>query len=128
MATNIPDPADWSWGYEVRENVGIWDLRAWSDVSREELESVTRHYEAVADGDDVEGTIGILSDDADLGSDTQAYMEERWSEAAQAVDVGRIAFVSDGIAGMVATSNVDAPDSEVDHFGSVEEAIEWLTD
>ncbi|ERH13879.1 MAG: hypothetical protein J07HB67_00132 [halophilic archaeon J07HB67] len=125
MQQDIPDPAEYAWGFETHGAVGVWDIRGWGGWANETLQAVSRHYRLRGAESDITATVAVFGDKTQLPQETQEYMAEQWSDNGRHVGVDKIGFVAEGITGMAIKSNVDVPGAELDDFDTLEAALEW---
>jgi len=121
---SVADSGTW-WSYRRNGNVGIWTITDWERLFEEELEAVEQHFQETANNSEITAAL-IAFDEVDaLGSETREHMTEAWSALSQAVDLDRIGYVADGITAMAVRSNVEAPDTQLDSFESLDDALSW---
>jgi len=114
--------------YEEHNDVGVWiieDFGAYFESG--EMEDGEAHYREVASEDRMDGTVVVMENAADLGSDIRNsldHINEEWSELADAVGVDRVAYVADGMMASAVEANLEA-DVETDSFDSIDDAVEW---
>jgi hypothetical protein len=111
--------------YEVSDNVVVWHVTDFETLYEEEMEDGHQLYLDVAGKDEITAIVVRFDGTPSLGPEKQEYINEVWSEFAQAVDIGRAAYVGEGISALAVKSNVEAPGVEVDSFSDVDEAVEW---
>ncbi len=115
------------WSYRREGNVGVWEIQDWERLFTEEIQDAEQHFRRTASQSDITASVIVFEAVDTLDSTTQDHITDAWSQLAQAVDLDRTAYVADGIAGMAVRANVDAPDTELDSFEDVDEAMEWVT-
>lgn len=124
MSLSETESGEW-WSYERDENVGIWKIENWGRLFEEEIDEAESHYVETANRPEIEGALVVFESVDRLDAETQEYMTDVWSELARSVDLERVGYVADGITAMAVRSNVEAPDTELDSFESVEDALAW---
>lgn len=127
MATHETQSGEW-WSYREEGNVGIWTIEDWGKLFDEEIAAAEQHFSETASRPDITASLVVFDDVDALGSEMQAHITEVWSQLAQSVDLERTAYVADGITAMAVRSNVEAPDTELSSFESVDEALEWASE
>lgn len=120
-----PDPDEYEWEFEKRDDIGIWDIRGWDGWADETLEAVSQHYRERASEDDIRTTLAIFGDKTTLPTETQEYMGEQWSDNGIYAGVEKVGFVAEGITGMAVKSQMEIPQAELADFDTLEEALEW---
>jgi len=121
------DGGTW-WSYERRGAVGIWRIDDWEQLFESELADAEQHYRRTAGQSDITSTLVVFDEARTLDSEMQDHMTTAWSALSQAVDVEKTGYVADGITAMAVKANVEAPDTELESFESLVEALEWATD
>jgi len=111
--------------YEVSDNVVVWHVTDFETLYEEEMEDGHQLYLDVSGKDEITAIVVRFEGTPSLGPERQGYINEVWSEFAQAVDIGRAAYVGEGISALAVKSNVEAPGVEIDSFSDVDEAVEW---
>jgi hypothetical protein len=114
--------------YEIRGNAAVWHVMDFQTLYEEEIEEGQELYVEKSGDDSITATVVRFDGAPTLGADEQEYINEVWSELAQAVEIERAAYVGDGITALAVESNVDAPGVEVQAFNDQSEAIEWARD
>lgn len=126
MATHQTQSGEW-WSYREEENVGIWTIEDWGKLFEEEIAAAEQHFGETANRPDITASLVVFDDVDALSSEMQEHITEVWSQLAQSVDLERTAYVADGITAMAVRSNVEAPDTELSSFESIDEALEWAS-
>jgi hypothetical protein len=114
--------------YEEHGDVGVWiieDFGAYFESG--EMEGGEAHYREVASEDRMDGTVVVMENAADLGSDVRDsldHINEEWSKLGDAVGIDRVGYVADGIMASAVEANLEA-DVETDSFDSIDGAVEW---
>lgn len=120
-----PDPDDYEWDFETRGSVGVWYMSGWQGYADEDLDAASEHYRERGSRDDITATVAAFGDGTTLGTETQEYMGEVWSENGAYTGADRIAFVSEGTTAMAVKSNVAVDGAEVESFRDLDAAVEW---
>ncbi|WP_276301704.1 hypothetical protein [Halorussus lipolyticus] len=115
---------DW-WSYERDDNVGVWTIHDWEALFDEGLQDAEKHYSETANQDEITATIIEFGHVDSLGAEMQDHMTDAWSQLAQTVELERTAYVADGITALAVKSNVEAPNTELETFESLDSALEW---
>jgi hypothetical protein len=116
------------WSYRREGNVGIWEIKDWERLFEAEIDEAERHYQKTAGQQEITATLVVFESVGMLDSETQEYMTDAWSQLAQAVDLEKTAYVADGIAAMAVQSNVEAPETDLRAFESVDDALSWASE
>jgi hypothetical protein len=115
--------------YEKRDGVGVWTITDFAAhfQSQESVERSEEHYRKEASNDSMVATAVVIENAGALGSDmrdTLAHITEEWSQLADDVGIGRLAYVADGMIANTVKMNIEA-DVETKSFDSVTESVEW---
>ena len=124
-STNVPNPDDYEWDFELRGNVGIWYMKGWQGFADEDLEAASDHYRERGKRADITATLAVFGDDTNLAAETQEYMGEVWSKNGEYTGVDRVGFVSEGITAMAVQSKMDIEGAVVEDFKHLDDAVEW---
>lgn len=128
MAERLFDDSEYSFSYEIQDNVVIFDMEGWQGFPDEELEGATEAYRKVVSQEDVNANVTIVTDPKALPPEAQDYVAENWAKNLDYVDVDRCAFVSEGSIALTLKANIVnkiESDAEVKTFNDVEKAVEW---
>lgn len=120
-----PDPNEYEWDFEQNGEIGIWYMDGWKGFADEDLEAASDHYRERGSDEDIAATIAVFGDETHLAKETQEYMGEEWSKNGEYTGVDKIGFVSEGLVAMAVHSNMDISTAEVEHFDTVDEALDW---
>jgi hypothetical protein len=120
----VTDSGTW-WSYRRNGNVGIWTIEDWERLFEEELDAAEQHFQETASNSEITTALVAFDEVEALGSETQEHMTEAWSMLTQAVDLDRVGYVADGITAMAVRSNVEAPNTHLDSFESLADALSW---
>lgn len=113
--------------HEETQNVTVWDLSDWSGDPAE-LAGAEDEWLEVATQPHIDTSILVFGEGTELGSETQEYIAEQWSELTEQADIERSAYVSSGLTSMAVTANVETSGVEIDSFTTVDEAMAWARD
>jgi hypothetical protein len=123
----VDDPAD-AWDHERDGDVGVWFVHDFAALfTSDEMDRAEQHYRETAADEDMDGTVVVVRGTDELGKEmreTLEHINEGWSELADAVDVGRLAYVTDGIFGIAIQGELET-DADAKTFDTVEEAVAW---
>lgn len=109
---------------ERQDGVVLANLSDWNG-DPEAIEHLQDEWVETASQPGVVGSVTVLNDDLRLGSETQDYIADTWTELVETVGHDRAAYVVSGITGMAVKSNIESS-AELEVFESVEAAKEWV--
>lgn len=104
-------------------NVLVQNLTDWSGET-EGMDHVENEWLSRASQPHITAAITEFGAGMELGAEVQDHLAREWGENAQRADIGKIAFVSDGIEARAVSANLDVS-PEIRSFESLSEAIGW---
>lgn len=111
------------YSFEEHDNVLLLDLTDWSGETGG-MDEVEADWVSRASRSQITAAVTEFSADMSLGRETQDHLAKEWSENGHEADIGKLAFVSEGLKARAVSANLDVP-QEIKIFGSVKEAVEW---
>lgn len=128
MAERIYDDSGYEWSYEIQDDVVVFDMKGWMGFDEDDLEAATQAYREVSNQDDINATVAVITDAKAIPPEQKDFIAKQWADNGNYVDVDKIAFVSEGQIGLTIKANIvsEVEDAEVENFGTVDEAMEWV--
>jgi hypothetical protein len=119
---------DANWAYRQQDNVGIWTIDDWGQLFEDGLAEAESHYKDTTARPEITAALVTFDSVDSLSSEMQEHITTVWSQLTQLSEVSKVGYVADGIAAMAVRANVEAPETELESFESVDEALSWARD
>lgn len=128
MAERVYDDSGYEWGYEIKDDIAVFDMEGWLGYDEDDLEAATRAYREVSSQEDIRATVAIITDAKAIPPEQKDFIAQQWAENGNYVNVDKIAFVSEGQIGLTIKANIvsEIEGAEINNFSTVEEAMDWL--
>jgi len=90
MVERLFDDSEYSFSYEIRDDIVIFDMEGWQGFPDEELEGATHAYREVVSQEGIKANVTIVTDSKAMPPDAQDYVAEHWAKNINYVGVDRV--------------------------------------
>jgi len=113
--------------HEERAGVLIQDITDW-DGDPDKTDEFESEWIDRAQSPGISGAVTQFGDGILVDEDTKDHFAEVWGDAADSVNIERLALVAPGITSRAIGSNIDSNEVAVRSFSDVDQAFEWASD
>ncbi|MES3160375.1 MAG: hypothetical protein PPP55_02250 [Halorubrum sp.] len=113
--------------HEEKEGVLIQDITDW-DGDPDTTDEFESEWINRAQAPGITGAVTEFGEDILVDDETKNHLAEVWGDAADGVNIERLALVAPGITSRAIGANVDSNAVDVRSFSDVDKGFDWASD
>ncbi|TKX50368.1 hypothetical protein EXE49_07225 [Halorubrum sp. ASP121] len=119
--------AEPDFSHEEKEGVLIQDITDW-DGDPDQTDEFESEWIDRAQASGITGAVTEFGDDILVDDETKDHFAEIWGDAADDVNIKRLALVAPGITSRAIGANIDSNVVDIRSFSDVDKAFNWASD